>query len=276
MKKRLVLLLVLGIILISACEVEEEYHLCPDNVTNVLDLADCPKEKPTCIEECDDEYVCTVDICDASTDYKCVHVELVPCDGNAVCEEGEYPWSSDCPTSCDDGDKCTVDTYSYALGDCFYDKVIPCCGNEICDTGETFVACPIDCEQLLNIKVINYIKGQRVTGAYTDLTGTDYMYIIVDFVMHNIAIDQEETLDYRTGNGFYYDPYKMRLEGGNGKLYDIEYDSDLVENYLDYNIIPKGHTVTAGLLFVVPLNLENVRLVAYDRYGARLDVGEVY
>ena len=39
------------------------------------------------------------------------------CDGNLICEEGEYPGSSDCP-DCDDGDKCTWDGYNFSKGTC--------------------------------------------------------------------------------------------------------------------------------------------------------------
>ena len=276
MKKRLLLFLVLGIMLLSACEEEEEYLVCPDNVTKVINLLDCPEEKPICPASCDDDKVCTRDECNAATDYECTNEEMNPCDGNGICETGEFPWSGDCPDTCDDTDQCTIDTFNYASGICAYEDVKPCCGNDKCEPGETYVECPVDCEQLLKIKVTRYEKRQRIAGAQEDLTGTDFIYVTIAFVITNIAIDDPETLYHKSGNGFYYDPFKMRLESEDGTLYDIEYDSDLVEDYLDYIILPKGHTKPAALLFVVPISTQHVRLIAYDKYGNRLDIGDVY
>lgn len=275
MKKRLLLFLVLGVVLLSACQVEEEYLSCPDNVTKVINLSNCPEEEPEC-PNCDDGYNCTLDLCNARTNYTCTHEEAMPCDGNGECETGEFPWSRDCPSSCDDYNECTVDSFNYVAGMCSYEDIKPCCGNEVCDLGETFVVCPLDCEQLLKIKIINYEKRQRISNAYNDLTGTDYTYLLVWFNIHNLLIDEREELYYKKLNGFYYDPFKMRLEGDDGKLYDIEYDSDLIEGYLDYAVIEKGHTVPASLLFVLPLYIEHTRLIVYDKFGSRLDIGDVY
>lgn len=274
MKNKVWFLLILYILFLTACT-EESYILCPDNVTNVIDIEDCPKEKPKC-PECDDNNSCTLDKCSELTDYKCVNEEIKPCDGNNICEEGEFPWSDDCPKSCDDNDECTEDTYNYELERCIYAQVIPCCGNKECDKGETYVNCPLDCEQELEIYVTRYEKRVRVEGAYADLRGTDHIYLLVRFKINNLAIDKLETLNYRKERGFYYDPFKMRLEDDTGRIYKPEYDSDLIKGWLDYDIIPKGHLKGAALLFIVPMYAENVRLIAYDKYGSRLDISEVY
>ncbi|MCK5283407.1 MAG: hypothetical protein KAK00_08425 [Nanoarchaeota archaeon] len=274
MKKGILILLVLGIVFLSAC-VEEEFLLCPDNVTRVIDLVSCPKERPRCPESCDDNDNCTVDRCSAVTDYKCVYEEAIPCDGNDVCEEGEFPWSADCPNSCDDNNGCTSDIYNYQLGKCSYEPITPCCGNDDCETGETYVNCYLDCEQLLELKVTRYEKRQRFEGA-ASLVGTDYTYLIIRFNIRNVGYDNEETINYRKQKGFYYDPYKMRLEDDSGKFYDVEYDSDALPNWLDYFIISKGDTKGAALLFIVPMSARGVRLVAYDKFGSRQDISDVY
>jgi hypothetical protein len=81
------------------------------------------------------------------------------CDGNGICEEGEYPESEDCP-ECDDGDSCTEDAYDYGLGSCIYDEITPCCGNLECESGEDESSCPDDCmreqEGDVTIIQINY------------------------------------------------------------------------------------------------------------------------
>jgi hypothetical protein len=277
MKKRPFLFLsIISLLLLIACQ-KEEYLLCPDNTTKVLDLNNCPIPTINCPKSCDDNNNCTIDRCNAETNYTCTHSEKVPCEGNDICEEGEFPWSDDCPDSCKDNDTCTEDTYDYQNKICLHMPITPCCGNKECDTGETFVNCPHDCTQRLDIKVTNYQKRTNMPDAFAgNLMGTDYVYLIVSFKIHNIDIDDEEELNYKKKKGFYYDPYKMRLEDENGGLYDVEYDSDLVEDYLDYDIIEKGHTKGAALLFIVPMSVKNARLIAYDKYGSKLDIDEVY
>jgi len=273
MKKRM---LVFGLLLIFIACQAEEYQLCDDGVTSVIDLVDCPEKTPDC-PNCDDNISCTLDLCNAATDYKCQYEEIIPCDGNGRCETGEFPWSEDCPDSCDDEDICTRDQFNFALGECFYEEIVPCCGNNVCDGGETFVNCQLDCEQLLNVKIQDYQKMQYLEGAYYgNLAGTKDIYLIVEFKIHNIGINREETFNHRDQKGFYYDPFKMKIEDDSGTFYGVEYDSDLLDDYLDLTMIEYGHTVGAALLFVVPTDAEHVRLVAYDKYGSKLDVDEIY
>ncbi len=274
MKKRIWFLLVLGVILLSACETEE-YLTCPDNVTRVLDLADCPEEKPVCKGVCEDNNSCTFDRCNQLTDYECVHEDIFPCDGNDICEEGEFPWSEDCPDTCDDSDACTEDTYNYVSEICFHEAIIPCCNNTICDKGETYVNCPLDCEQQLDVWVLRYEKRQKFVES-PDLTRTDFIYLIVYFKMKNLAINNVERFNYKDQKGFYYDPFKMRLEDDKGALYDAEYDSDLITDWLDYTIIPMGDSKGAALLFTVPMSASHTRLIVYDKYGSKLDSSDVY
>jgi hypothetical protein len=271
MKKRSIFLIIVSVFFLSAC-LTEEYTLCPDNITKVIDIADCPIQRPQC-PICDENKTCIVGRCSSLTDYECVYEEVSPCDGNNVCEEGEFPWSEDCPESCDDNNICTEDTYNYEVSSCFNQDIVPCCSNNKCETGETFVNCPLDCEQKVDVKIDTYSKGQRFQDV--DLTGTDYTYLTVRFKIKNIGIDKEEVFNYKKLKGFYYDPFKMRVEDGTS-IFDVEYDSDYLDDWLDYAVIPKGDTRGAALLFIVPLYSENMRLVTYDRQGSRLDVDEIY
>jgi len=273
-KKGPFIILSIFLVLLISCQ-EETYQLCPDNVTNVIDINDCPEPIPTC-PICDDNNNCTMDSCSALTDYECEFEEIAPCDGNKECEEGEFPWSTDCPNECNDNDECTIDSFNYLSDKCNYEEIMPCCSNSECESGETYVNCPFDCKQLLDIKDIKYTKTRRIAGAYNDLTGTDFIYLVVTFKIHNMGIDEKEVIDYETKQGFYYDPFKTRLEASSGNFYDVEYDSDLLDEWSEAMVLPKGHTKSAAAAFIIPTGIEHIRVIAYDKYGAQLDVDEIY
>ncbi len=260
--------------LLSACE-GQQYQLCPDNVTQVLDLSTCPLPKPAC-PPCESNATCIKASCNAATNYTCVKEEVAPCKGNNLCEQGEFGESTDCPSKCDDANKCTRDFYSYDLKRCLIEPIRPCCGDNACHAGETYVACPEDCEQALDINIAEYVKRKRISQVEADLSDTPYSYLIVTFAIHNINIYSEEVLDYRKQKGFYYDPFKMRVESVTGRFYEVEYDSDLIDGYLDYTIIPMGQTTQGKLLFIVPDDVAHMRLVAYDKFGSKLDIAEIY
>ncbi len=99
-----------------------------------------------CPENCDDGDACTTDDCSKATEYGCRHVPIQPCDGNRVCEEGEFGRSSDCP-DCDDGKGCTVDGYNFRARACTHDPVVPCCGNGVCEPSENLYSCVADCRE---------------------------------------------------------------------------------------------------------------------------------
>ena len=80
---------------------------------------------PKCPDSCNDENHCTNDYCSASTKYKCVNQPIVPCDGNKICELGEFDISSDCPI-CDDKNKCTTNEYNYDKKECKYIPISGC------------------------------------------------------------------------------------------------------------------------------------------------------
>ncbi len=122
----IILLLICAALIISGCSV----------ASNLL-----PKRCPT---DCTDKDVCTLDKCNKETNYTCIHDAIAPCDGNKICEAGEYLTSTDCP-NCDDQNKCTTDRYSETKSECTHTYLPNCCGNAACDLNESFVSCPTDC-----------------------------------------------------------------------------------------------------------------------------------
>jgi hypothetical protein len=105
------------------------------------------------------------------------------CDGNGICEHGEYPDSEDCP-ECDDGDPCTQDYYDFELGSCVCDAISPCiiCGNLECEEGETGENCPEDCleeqEGDVRITALNeteeWVEFEGYNVIMTDWTLSDW------------------------------------------------------------------------------------------------------
>lgn len=99
----------------------------------------------TCPESCDDGNKCTEDFCSEQTNFTCVNKIITPCDGNKICEVGEFLVSTDCPT-CDDSNPCTNDSYSFDNNTCIHIEFAPCVGNDICEEGEyPSIDCP-DCD----------------------------------------------------------------------------------------------------------------------------------
>jgi hypothetical protein len=112
-----------------------------------IDLNSCntTENKPSESQSCECEVICGM--CEELDAAKCVCYEVSPCDGNGICEEGEYEISLDCP-NCNDGDNCTDDFYNYTLQECGHTNITPCCGNGECEFGENQTSCPEDCEGL--------------------------------------------------------------------------------------------------------------------------------
>ncbi|MBU0470536.1 MAG: hypothetical protein KKA62_04365 [Nanoarchaeota archaeon] len=79
---------------------------------------------PNCPKSCDDTNSCTEDFCSSGTGFKCMNTVKLNCQGNNICEEGEYG-TSDCP-NCDDSKKCTVDSYDYGARKCINVKMKGC------------------------------------------------------------------------------------------------------------------------------------------------------
>ena len=79
---------------------------------------------PGCPKSCNDNNSCTTDFCSSETGYKCMNTLTLNCKGNGICESGEY-WSSDCP-NCDDGKKCTADSYDTGAKTCINIEIKGC------------------------------------------------------------------------------------------------------------------------------------------------------
>ncbi len=102
--------------------------------------ADMPNETRSC-------FYCNIScsLCEIVNTATCSCEEISPCEGNGICEEGEYG-GPDCP-DCDDGDVCTQDYYNYSNGNCSHTNIVPCCGDGKCEGGESETSCPEDCEK---------------------------------------------------------------------------------------------------------------------------------
>ncbi len=136
---------------ITECEetwVCSEWNDCTEGMEEreCTDLNSCGSEnnKPNESREC---FSCDIEcgICKYLNVSGCVCIEMTDCDGNGICEEGEYGNSSDCP-DCDDDNNCTEDGYNHNEGGCYNDHIIPCCGNGVCEEGENSTSCIEDCE----------------------------------------------------------------------------------------------------------------------------------
>ncbi len=117
------------------CEGGEQRRTCSD-----MNKCGTGRGKPDEILEC---LYCDITCgnCQVLDTEACCCHDIAPCDGNGICEEGEYGESGDC-TDCGDDDPCTSDHYNYSTGTCYYEEISPCCGNGICEENET---CPGDC-----------------------------------------------------------------------------------------------------------------------------------
>lgn len=120
----------------------------------------------SCPVHCADGDICTHDVCNASTRFRCEHRPFAPCEGNGICEEGEYP-SVDCP-DCRDHNVCTDDIYDVGDGRCYHIPIEPCCGNQRCEQNETRASCPHDCAGIVFTLGRDDLEEQRLAGvSYT-------------------------------------------------------------------------------------------------------------
>lgn len=136
---------------------------------------------------------CNPTSCKKLDEDKCECVTVLFCDGNGICEQGEYPGSDDCP-DCDDEDPCTHDTYDYD-GYCEYQRFAPCCGNMECEEGENEQNCPYDCleEQEGDVRIvyINYDapgddkRKENWNGEWVELEG--YNVMITDWILEDVG-----------------------------------------------------------------------------------------
>ncbi len=207
---------------------------CPDGFvstcTNPCDTetGGCLSCKPDCIghekteqEECDLE--CDFTKCEVLDEEECECKITLFCDGNGICEPGEYPDSKDCP-ECDDGDPCTQNSYDYDLSFCVYETIIPCCGNMECEDGEDEESCPEDCleEQVGDVR----ITALNETEEWVELEG-------YNVIMSNWTLgDWKEKHVYVFPDWFMING-KAKLHKGYGE--DNETDLFWQKNYYVWN-----------------------------------------
>jgi len=159
------------------------------NVSGIYPFCKCEficEEIKQCPLSCDDGNPCTEDVCNQSTDFKCVHINLTGevngcsgrtdclefsclngtcvsqkiqnCCGNLICEEGEdnSTCPQDCP-NCDDGLECTIDSFDYENQTCVHETDLECC-SKVCSQLLTLE--PYTCGEIKNMKkAIDYCNS---------------------------------------------------------------------------------------------------------------------
>ncbi len=219
---------------------------CPDGFVSTCvnpcdsDTGDCMPCKPDCTgHEIEETQVTGCDIycdpteCKSLDEEKCGCVIELFCDGNGICEQGEYPGSPDCPV-CNDNDPCTQDYYDYDLKYCVYDATLPCCGNLECEEGEDENNCPNDCleEQVGDVMITDLdeveewveLDGYNVVMAGWTLSDwmEKHVYTFPEWFMINGKVrlhrgygeDNETTLFWQSNS------YMWNNDGDNATLKD--------------------------------------------------------
>jgi len=206
----------------------ETITTCPDGFVSTCpnmcdpETGNCVTCKPSCKghekEECDLE----CEFCEVLNEEECRCDLMLFCNGNGICEPGEYPGSEDCP-ECDDANPCTNDMYDYDLGSCVYESIIPCCGNLECEDGEDEEKCPEDCleEQVGDVRItyINYDapgddrRKENWPGEWVELEG--YGVDMTDWLLQDEA-KHNYTFSYFMING------KVKLHSGEGDDNDTD------------------------------------------------------
>jgi hypothetical protein len=179
--------------------------------------------------------------CEILDDEECECDTILFCDGNDICEEGEYPESNDCP-DCDDDDLCTQDSYDYGLKSCINESISPCCGDMECGDGENESNCPDDCleEQYGDVRITALdekdewveIEGYNVVMASWTLSDWKdiHVYTFPDWFMINGKArlnrgygNDTNTILFWQSNSYVWnnDGDNATLRDGNGDIVDL-------------------------------------------------------
>ncbi len=111
--------------------------------------------------------------CQKLSNCKCV--TLLDCEGNGICEQGEYPEGMDCEPCPDDTD-CTSYRFDFSVQLCVPHDT--CCGNGACDNGETEQTCAEDCfQEEGDIRII----GVNEIDEYVEIEG--YGFILTGWTL---------------------------------------------------------------------------------------------
>jgi hypothetical protein len=207
----------------------ETITTCPDGFVstciNPCDLGECLPCKPDCSEHDIEEKKtaiassrCEIE-CDECEDIdidKCECIKKTFCDGNGVCEKGEYPESKDCP-DCDDDNPDTNDFYDYGLISCVNEPQY-FCGDEECNEDEDEENCPEDCLEEypgdVRISQINFDapgddrKKENWNGEWVEIEG--YGVDITDWTI-------EDEANHNYAFPFFIINGKIKLHSGDGE-----------------------------------------------------------
>ncbi len=125
--------------LLVSCEADED---CPDD-GDACTSERCNVGTGSCMHildgaACDDDNVCTEDVCDQVDG--CIHTPLTgPCDDGNECTENETCDSGFCVgtvTECDDGNVCTEDSCDDAIGCVYFNNTDACDDGDACTIGD--------------------------------------------------------------------------------------------------------------------------------------------
>jgi len=111
----------------------------------------------SCPVTCDDNNVCTKDLCDSGTDYGCVHDLL---DGDRLGCSGTIG---------------TCQKQTCLKGTCSVQSIAPCCGNNICESSEDCSSCPNDCSCSSGEICAPDRKNSGKLGCYSVVCGDGYI-----------------------------------------------------------------------------------------------------
>jgi hypothetical protein len=115
-------------------------HVCDDNNLCTTDVCD-PADPDGCVftpTTCDDNNACTTDLCDPATG-QCAFTPTVTCDDNNACTTDACdPATGECVFTpgppCDDNNACTSDACDPATGECVFTPTVTCDDNNACTT----------------------------------------------------------------------------------------------------------------------------------------------
>lgn len=208
---------------------EESITTCPDGTPMTCENT-CDNETgncTSCIPDCSGHgRECNLTCegaCELLDEDECECVTILNCEGNGICESGEWPDGEDClpfeecddgddctldvfsfsyqsckhvDTCCDDDDECTLDEYNYTTHECQYTYI--CCNNSQCDPGDLDY-CPEECEEEpeeepgdVNITRINETEEVVTLEGYSvDMTN----WTIEDAASHTYAFPEGFVID---------------------------------------------------------------------------------
>jgi hypothetical protein len=168
-----------GEVEIDPCEsvvCDDSITTCPDGTVMTCENT-CDNETgncTSCIPDCsghEEECNLTCGACEVLDEDECGCITILNCEGNGICESGEWPDGEDCmpfgecddedectldvfnsnhqscthvDICCNDEDECTEDGYNYTAQECLH--IYICCNNSQCDPGDEDY-CPEECEE---------------------------------------------------------------------------------------------------------------------------------